>query len=223
MAELDPQGHLLYALANTPLRQWPFPHFYAENCFPYEFYARLQSLLRIKEGYKELAGKYKNRVYTDDLAELGLDFMKEPDFMLHVLQLFGPWVKKRFPNPAEAHLSTDLRLIRDSSGYVIGPHTDAPKKVVSLLFYLPPDTFYQDHGTSIYAPKGGKFRCVGGPHYDGANFNRLYTAPYVPNACFGFFKTDNSFHGVEPIEAKAIRRDVLLFNIYGNALESPPC
>src|SRR6266404_4142492 len=102
MAELDPQGHLLYALANTPVRRWPFPHFYVENCFPYEFYAQLQSLLRAKEGYKELAGKYKNRVYTDDLAEFGLDFMQKPDFMLHVLRVFAPWTQKRFPKAETA-------------------------------------------------------------------------------------------------------------------------
>ena len=41
----------------------------------------------------------------------------------------------------------------DRENYAIRPHTDSPKKVVSMLFYLPEDDRRADLGTSIYAPK----------------------------------------------------------------------
>jgi hypothetical protein len=36
---------------------------------------------------------------------------------------------------------------------------------------------------------------------------------YRPNSLFTFFKTDNSFHRVEPITDDGARRDLLLYDI----------
>jgi hypothetical protein len=38
--------------------------------------------------------------------------------------------------------------------------------------------------------------------------------PFLPNALFGFFKTDRSFHGVEAIRSGGVERNALLYNIY---------
>ena len=35
--------------------------------------------------------------------------------------------------------------------------------------------------------------------------------PYVPNSAFCFFKTDTSFHGVEPVPAWAPPRQLLSY------------
>jgi hypothetical protein len=43
--------------------------------------------------------------------------------------------------------------------------------------------------------------------------------PYVPSALFGFFKTPNSFHGVERITDAGIRRDILQFSIVTSQVE----
>jgi len=42
----------------------------------------------------------------------------------------------------------------------------------------------------------------------------LWSPDVLPNALFGFFKTDYSFHGVEEIKDERIERNVLLYNIY---------
>ena len=108
----------------------------------------------------------------------------------------------------------DCRLVRDFSNYAITPHTDTPKKLVSLLFYLPEDESMKALGTSLYAPIDPNFRCEGRKHHAFGAFKRITTMPYLPNTLFGFFKTDNAFHGVERIEMPRIQRDSVLYNIY---------
>ena len=72
-------------------------------------------------------------------------------------------------------------------------------------------------GTSIYVPNDPDFRCPGGPHHNRNQFTRLHTNPFAPNSLFAFFKTDNSFHGVEPVGDPDCRRWLLLYDIYVNA------
>jgi hypothetical protein len=59
----------------------------------------------------------------------------------------------------------------------LGPHTDIPEKLITILFYFPVDNFEENIGTSIYMPKDFKFTCSGGPHYTKEKFNLIYTAP----------------------------------------------
>lgn len=210
---LDIEGHVAYALRNAQVKNWPFPHFFAENVFPEDFYRGLVRELAQKDDFQALEGRYNGRTFgkTDEFA--GLAFMHEKPFLKHVCHIFKEAMQQRFKGEKTA-VYHDLRLVRDGKGYSIGPHTDASWKVVSLLFYLPEDSFYSQCGTSLYLPKiFPEFTCPGGPHHDFADFKRIYTAPYIPNSCFGFFKTDNSFHGVEPLEYD-FRRDVLLYNVY---------
>ena len=81
------------------------------------------------------------------------------------------------------------------------------------LFYLPRDESQSHLGTSIYVPEDAGFACPGGPHHPFELFRRVYTMPYVPNTLFAFLKTQNSFHGVEPLTGAAVRRDLLLYDI----------
>ena len=38
--------------------------------------------------------------------------------------------------------------------------------------------------------------------------------PFVPNSVFCFVKTNNAFHGVEPLEKEDTDRWVLLFDVF---------
>jgi hypothetical protein len=113
-------------------------------------------------------------------------------------------------------------LVEDVTKYALGPHTDSPKKVITMLFYLPRDLSQSHMGTSIYLPKDPAFRCQGGPHYKFDGFQRLHTMPFVPNSLFVFFKTDNSFHGVEPVTDPDTKRWLLLYDIYVRLPQNTP-
>jgi len=211
---MNVKEHVIYALRNAVIRQYPFPHFFATNVFPQEFYYDLIKQIEKNTDYTAMGGNYPDRSFGPKGAPDGLEFMIENDFMHEVMMIFYPWYKKRYGDK-NCQVSTDMRLIRDKAGYQIGPHTDAAWKLVSLLFYLPGTWAYRECGTSIYLPSSKGFRCAGGPHYDFDGFNECYRAPFEPNTCFGFWKTYNSFHGVEPIK-KNFNRDVLLYNVYDN-------
>jgi hypothetical protein len=105
-------------------------------------------------------------------------------------------------------------LVYDHTNYALGPHTDSPRKALSVLFYLPEDDTRPGLGTSIYVPKDPGFRCEGGPHYPFDGFDRMMTMPYVPNTLFAFLKTPVSFHGVEPVTEPAFHRSLLLYDLH---------
>jgi hypothetical protein len=126
---------------------------------------------------------------------------------------FGQYMTERF-GAGPASLRDEALLVQDITNYKLGPHTDTLRKVITLLFYLPKDTSQAHLGTSIYRPKDPAFRCPGGPHHPHDQFERLETMPFLPNSLFAFFKTDNSFHGVEPVADPDTRRWLLLYDLY---------
>ena len=208
--------HVTYQLRNSIVKSYPYPHFYCENVFPEHFYRELLSSLPVSELYSEKTNRYHGRQFADPNENPALSFMNSSEFLSNILRIFMPWVENRYGNN-KLELFHDLRLVRDGQGYQIGPHTDAAWKLVSLLFYLPGDYALERLGTSIYTPKDPNFTCQGGPHHPFSNFNLIYTAPFAPNTCFGFWKTNQSFHGVEPITIPCTR-NVLLYNIYDSKI-----
>jgi len=205
-------GHLAYKIANATVNPFPFPHIYVPEIFPWPFYEEIRDQLPELADYKgNVDGKYKSRVFNDAKLPL-LDPLRGKDFTNIACHPFRDKISKRFGGSFEA--GTDLRLVSDAKDYSIGPHTDAPNKVLSFLFYLPHSNEIGHLGTSIYLPIDQTFRCEGGPHYPYENFVKIATMPYMPNSLFAFFKTNFSFHGVEPI-TMPVRRDVLLWNLYG--------
>lgn len=204
------QRHVTNALHFATKFRVPFPHFFVENVFPAGFYEELMILLAQKKDFH--TEKFANREFADEVGIPTLDFMREKGFLHDMLNLFHVDAANRF-NGIQTKIGYDLRLIRDSQNYKIGPHTDTPSKVLSLLFYLPDDDTYRECGTSVFVPEARYFTCPGGPHHPFEGFREVWRAPFLPNSCFGFWKTNNSFHGVLPLPVQ-FRRDVLLYNIY---------
>lgn len=194
--------YVLHALHGARKVSYPFPHIYVENVFPEDYY---EELLASLPGEVPVSGYDHRRIGRFDVP-----WMLTQDFTTGVLRLFDQEYRLRFAGGSPFNIET--RLVRDECGYFIGPHTDHPSKVISMLFYLPVDNTRERFGTSIYVPKTDGFRCEGGEHYEFEAFKKVWTAPYRRNSAFIFWKTANSFHGVEPIQV-AIRRDTMLFNV----------
>lgn len=229
----DAELQLAYKVGNVPFNMFPYPHFYVPDVFPADFYRQIQRNLpdpnvmlpieqvRKLKGYKERfvlglddqslstlpAGK---RAFWEEMRGwlIGSNFQKL------VLRKFHPFIEQRFAGRAEVRFYDEALLVQDITNYKLGPHTDAPRKVVTMLFYLPPDDSQQHLGTSLYLPKVADLTCPGGPHHERENFVRLHTNPFLPNSLFAFFKTDNSFHGVEPVADPDCRRWLLLYDIF---------
>lgn len=135
-------------------------------------------------------------------------------FVRLLLECYRAPIAERFGEGARIVTTAQARLVRDLTNYALGPHTDAPYKLLSLLFYLPADDTRAHLGTSLYAPLDPAFRCPGGPHHPFENFRRTATMAYAPNTLFIFFKTDASFHGVEPVRETGVEREIIQHNVH---------
>lgn len=228
---------LVYGLLNAPTRPYPFPHFYAENVFPADFYGDIRNHLPSDESFVpiEKTGRFKTQEkrkldrYVIPVDGDKMDLMPENlqpfwTSLAEVLQgqklgealmaKFRPFMENRFGDQlGTTSFAPDILLIRDQSEYFLAPHTDSPHRVLVLILYLPETDEHPDLGTSVYVPKDPEFRCNGGPYHPFEDFHRIFTAPYKPNSAFGFFKTQNSFHGVEPQPIGGPSRNLIHFFI----------
>ena len=82
------------------------------------------------------------------------------------------------------------------------------------MFYMPQDDSVPYLGTSIYRPIDSNIRLESSDasHYPRNAFKEVKRMDYLPNSFYGFFRTANSFHGVEPIE-EAVERNSLLYYV----------
>jgi hypothetical protein len=229
------EEHVIYQIANAPMREYPYPHIYVENIFPDDFYSALRinwpdasTLVSIGDTGRVGKGNYPERFVLpfsrpaiDKLpgdrrifwVEFGNWFL-DSRFLIAMIDKFDRFVKERFGEEVGRYgFGTDALVVRDYTNYKIGPHTDAPHRLLSMLFYCPDDGSRKHLGTSIYTPLDPAFRCKGGPHYPRKLFQKVMTMEYKPNSMFAFFKTDHSFHGVDPINDENIMRDLLLYDI----------
>jgi hypothetical protein len=114
-------------------------------------------------------------------------------------------------------VSVESQLIRHRPGYFLGPHSDLHTKLVVLLIYLAPDDSTAHLGTSLYRPKDPSFSCPNSTHYQFEDFIKVKTAPYKPNSLLAFFRSDVSFHGLEPLGKADSGRDVIQYVLYDKA------
>lgn len=140
------------------------------------------------------------------------DILNSIELQTALLLKFQPLVDERLgPDMGGASMSfsPNTLFMQDQGDYKIGPHTDHPQRVVTMLIYLPRTDEHTEWGTSLYAPKDRNFRCNGGPHHDFDDYDRLYTAEYRPNTAVCFLKTSFSFHGVEQNPSAEIDRNLI--------------
>ena len=236
---LDAELHTAYKIGNTPILNFPFPHFYVENIFPDDFYSKIQEnlldtneMMSIAEVYSKNKGLegYKDRFIIDFKMEESLQKIEKDKFKFwesfqnnfslnfsNLLQSkFKRFLDMRFQYLENVSFRHEMQLINDKKNYTLGPHTDKPSKVISVLFYLPKDLKQKETGTSIYMPKDPNKLNKKLPHvhYPHENFNKVTTIPFVPNSAFCFIKTNNSFHGVEKLEMEDTDRWSLQYNMY---------
>lgn len=227
--------HALYRILNTPARPWPHRHLFVEEVFPADFYAELQRHMPATAAYTPLAqtgkvakGDYEMRsgflLNSEHLSKVEAETatfwtalfeqVLNEEFVSALMSRHREELEDRAcreNTPLPPTPGRDMILVRDSSSDGVKIHTSDRRNLLTLLFYLPADDRNADCGTTLYLPKDRTRRCWGGTHHDFAEFDPVHTLPFLPNSLFMFVKTDDSFHGVKPIRAEGLRRDLLLF------------
>lgn len=216
---------MLERLKSAPLQDQPFPYFIIDEVFPPEAYDELLNHIPTDEEFETSDPcRYGLALNDSGLARLDMvkrvywqgvcDWLLSEKFMLDVAAIFYSDLKMRFFGREEIALESSASLARAKAGFVLGPHTDLPHRIITLLFYLPATVGHTNAGTSIYKSRDPEFKCVGGPHHGFENFQKLVTMKYMPNTVFGFFKSDQSFHGVEPWQDPEFVRDTMQYEIF---------
>jgi hypothetical protein len=231
---------IVYRIENAPLRTFPFPHLYVTDALPADGYAELLANLPPRAAMAPLAQARGSTAYPERFV-MPLGGALPPGLapaqaafwtgfarvllggrLAHaVLRKFGEPIERQLQGLPDYEIFDEAMLVRDETRYALGPHTDSPKKLASLLFYLPADASQLRYGTSIYVPRDAQFTCPGTAHHDVADFERVATMPYAPNSLFAFPKGPASFHGVEPIREPGVARYLLLYDLRVRAIDKP--
>jgi hypothetical protein len=124
------------------------------------------------------------------------------------------WLRYRLQEPMRTTIEFG-QLPRDG---VVAPHTDAPRKLVTLVLYLrEPD--WQDAwggGTEYYAPldpeRAATWAATARIPFE--EFKSIGATPYVANRLAGFVRASNSYHGVLPVTCPpGYTRKALMINM----------
>jgi hypothetical protein len=193
---MNVEYHVTSAFNTAFIQKEPFTHVYIQNVFPWDFYANL---------VQTLPGEYTDKSYENrmmcEVSNPALKWMLGDAFKQTIQSRMG----------LEGNYYPYIRFVRDTADYSIKVHTDIKKKAITLLFYLPGDLSTLNYGTSVYVPKEKGFESDGTKRFEFELFEKVYTAPFMPNSVFGFKRANNSFHGVER-QGSGIR-NVLLYNL----------
>ncbi|HEX5066922.1 MAG TPA: hypothetical protein VFY49_12460 [Myxococcota bacterium] len=203
-------AHVLDVVRAAPLRKDPFAHIYFENVLPEAFYAELLQALpdpsRFEPLYhkdalrpdgsttrstftlapEELAAlpEASRRVLETCAAAIGSRELREA-----LLARYEDVLRERFPTRyKDLALEGTVKLQRDEPGYKIGIHPDTSDKVVLLQLYLAPDDAHAEMGTALYRRQGQEFV-------------KADTLAFRRNSGYSFARTEESWHGVEPVGA----------------------
>jgi hypothetical protein len=211
----------LTRLLRAPLVQTPYRHMYVRNVFPADFYAEMLRNLPDDDAYGSRAYPHRRLLEPATLGGFWADlcaWMGSGEYVAALYNRFSMVRDERF-GPLDLRVGFDIRLVRDDPEYHLSPHTDVPNKFLSFLFYLPSDDRMREFGTTIFQHRDPEFSHDGLSWLkDMDDFSPVWTAPFMPNTCFAFARTDKSFHGVLSSDCGMVR-NALLLNIFATPVE----
>jgi len=222
-------------VSSSPFIKAPFPCFQVNRLFDLNLYSQfIQHLPEDSAYFKSREGRTSNPYalqsrktlcVTDPEQLSGIredqrqfwkevgEFFSSQEFTTELFRHYLPYLKCRYDS-LSFETNTRVDLTRDTTGYRIFPHTDSPSKIFTAIIYLPKEPFNLDLGTSIYVPD----RPLVSEHShhfkpEEQTFTELHRAPYSAGTMFSFMKTNNSFHGREPIETQGVERNLIIITV----------
>lgn len=225
--------HVIAAVEAAEAADEPYCHYYVENVFPESIYADMLDRMPEAQHYRPLNLKEWSRANGEStrdrlfLSEEGLETLPEQDraFWLAIARaltsdalkqvIFRKLAKDialRFNCSEEEAVDIEAFpravLMRDTEGYRIKPHPDGTSRIVTMLYYLPPDDSQEDLGTSVYVREPWTRRLFG------KSFREVRRFPFRRNSSCAFvvnrLPSKTSWHGRELVGADAGVRNLIL-------------
>ena len=165
--------------------------------------------------WMRFVGFLKSNLFTDDLEKT----LKPALFKARGFNGLKKWVVKDhshkqnsfgfLENIRKIEVSRNINLTSIKSGGWIHPHSDAQRKLISMVFYLAPKDWRPEYGggTRLFKAKNkmaekrwcnNTLNTIPASEYDQffENFDCFYEASFSPNKLVVFLKSQNSFHNV---------------------------
>jgi hypothetical protein len=213
------------AAQRATLHDDPFPHLVSDGVFAAAFFQALVAELPDDTRYERPEAPSATGVPGAERMILSLSgstaragsAVHATNAALTTPSVCQAWLDRLAAGSAGAHAASGLRsqafLSRDYPPYAIGPHTDVPRRVLSMILYLSPRDAPDDWGTTLFRPLDPRFECTHGRHYPFDAFVPARRVPFRPNRAIVFLRSHRSFHGLMPIEPASGPRDTLLYEI----------
>jgi hypothetical protein len=236
MSPVDARAQFCYNIFNAQKMKFPFFHIQPQQVFPVEISNKIARYWPSEDIFSDIQSR--QRVTPGAYAErrvMGVDDFEKSDrfdsdqkeFWSELLSWLGgdelltdmalwlaPEIRSCRKLSGPVRLKSEILLVEDKDGYAIGPHTDAPSRLFTLLIYLPSSADIERAGTSIYVPVDKNFAPgVTATHYRREGFAMCHTAPFRANSGLGFVVSGQSFHGVERVRLGSDRRRSLMYFI----------
>ncbi|MGH8487904.1 MAG: hypothetical protein ACREXS_03250 [Gammaproteobacteria bacterium] len=203
---------------NVSVRHEPFTVFYIRDLLWPPFYLELAETFPLLSQFR----------YRETLGNKYLLTESEGESYYDVIKAFPPWQKfyaeiksinfrEQVLSFLRSHMSEEIQdgelagrftsrfefSALPTNGGSQRPHTDSPRKVVTLVLSLMKDGEWNPDwggGTSICTPKDRTlYSNYSNQYLDFDDVEVIETFPFVPNACLMFVKTSVSWHCVTPI------------------------
>lgn len=247
--------HLLSVVERIECENNPFSHFYTKGWFPDHVYKNMIENLPDTTLYDEVKhadARRKDGTSTRHYLALTdprmFESLKQPEQILWgsikealCSPTFKKMVFKKLQTDLAKRFDIDERSVeqieaypsvfftRDVGGYRIKIHPDAPRKIVTMQFYLPNDDSQIELGTSIYKKIAGETEKVFffekvkekmsekmmkskldlGYKLQQQMFEKVKTFEFTPNSGYGFAVGKKSFHDRDELGDKEVRNTLM--------------
>lgn len=226
-------ARFLYAVANAPVKRWPYRHFVASDAIDRAWAEELRSL-PLGDRLRQLSSqrrtgvdpnRYVLNLMPDDPGDLPppiarlRSLFNTPLVAQTLFDIFRDVIRQRMRQGEDGYrLRRSLDVVEDRTGYRLTPHTDHRAKLVTAIMYLDDEPDGVPLGTSIYVPTqpmpDARASFLESPrHHDRSLFTHVTTVPHRAGSVFCFAPVPNSFHGVEPLEHPGARRFLAQFQV----------
>jgi hypothetical protein len=186
--------HVIMKIAEAECVLLPWTYIKVKDIFPEDFYDAIQSNLPALKDMQPLSWKTQQR-HLLNLHDKGEDNLSAPKFWQDLRDRLFPTLRaaleERFQLIGSSIASA---VVYDEPGYELVPHTDMAHRLITAVFYIPPDYSTVNQGTVIM--RGSKADPVGIDHKFDGSFETVATIPYLPNSAIFFPRTNWSYHGV---------------------------
>lgn len=217
---------------NVSVRHEPFTVFYLRDLLRPPFYRELAETFPVISDFRyreSLGNKY---LLTESEGESYFDFVKaNPPWQKFYAEIKSINFREQVLTFLRAHMGQEIQGGDSADRFVSRfefsalptnggsqrPHTDSPRKAVTLVLSLMKEGEWGcdwGGGTSICTPKDSSLRSNYSNQYlDFDEVEVIDTFPFVANACVMFVKTAESWHCVTPINLQCdtpIRKTVAI-------------